>query len=104
MMSCSPWQVVQTGASRFPRSSISPCALWLYCAAMSAWQPPQVSGVASLGEANHLFPGCVIGAHPQDTSYRDSPTRVEIGDGNTFREHCTVNRGTEKEEGVPKMS
>lgn len=62
-----------------------------------------LSGVTQLGEDNHVFPGCVIGAHPQDTSYQDSPTRVEIGHGNTFREHCTVNRGTEKEEGVTRV-
>ena len=59
-----------------------------------------ISGVTSLGEENHVFPGCVIGAHPQDTGYKDTPTRVEIGHGNTFREHCTVNRGTDKEDGV----
>ncbi len=62
-----------------------------------------ISGVTSLGEDNHVFPGCVIGAHPQDTGYKDTPTCVEIGDGNTFREHCTVNRGTEKEEGVTRI-
>ena len=62
-----------------------------------------ISGVTTIGEDNHLFPGCVIGAHPQDTSYRDSPTRVEIGHGNTFREHCTVNRATEKEDGITRI-
>lgn len=62
-----------------------------------------ISGVTRIGEDNHIFPGCVIGAHPQDTSYQDTPTRVEIGHGNTFREHCTVNRGTEKEEGVTQV-
>ncbi len=62
-----------------------------------------VSGVTTIGEDNHFFPGCVIGAHPQDVSYRESPTRVSIGDGNVFREHCTVNRGTEKEEGITQV-
>ncbi len=62
-----------------------------------------ISGVTTIGEDNHIFPGTVIGAHPQDTSYRDSPTRVEIGDGNTIREHCTINRGSEKEDGVTRV-
>lgn len=62
-----------------------------------------ISGVTSLGEDNHVFPGCVLGAHPQDTSYKDAPTRVEIGHGNTFREHCTINRGTEKEDCVTRI-
>jgi UDP-N-acetylglucosamine acyltransferase len=62
-----------------------------------------ISGITSIGEDNHIFPGCVIGAHPQDTGYRNAPTRVEIGHGNTLREHCTVNRGTEKEDGVTRI-
>ncbi|NNE00683.1 MAG: acyl-ACP--UDP-N-acetylglucosamine O-acyltransferase [Pirellulaceae bacterium] len=59
-----------------------------------------ISGISVIGENNHIFPGSVIGAHPQDTSYRDTPTAVHIGDGNVFREHCTVNRATEKEDGI----
>ena len=35
-----------------------------------------ISGVSSLGEDNHIFQGCVIGGHPQDTSYENTPTRV----------------------------
>lgn len=62
-----------------------------------------ISGITSLGTGNHVYPGCVLGASPQDTGYEDAPTRVEIGDGNTFREHCTVNRGTTKEEGVTQI-
>tara|TARA_R110002049_G_scaffold47902_2_gene138492 strand:- start:29437 stop:30249 length:813 start_codon:yes stop_codon:yes gene_type:complete len=62
-----------------------------------------ITGVCDIGEGNHIFHGSIIGAHPQDTSYRDSPTRVSIGDGNVFREHCTVNRATEKEEGVTRV-
>ena len=62
-----------------------------------------ITGVCDIGENNHIFHGTIIGAHPQDTSYRDSPTRVSIGDGNVFREHCTVNRATEKEEGVTRV-
>jgi UDP-N-acetylglucosamine acyltransferase len=57
-------------------------------------------GRVTLGENNHLFPGVVIGAHPQDVSYRGSDTRVEIGDRNIFREGVTVNRASEKEDGV----
>ncbi len=62
-----------------------------------------ISGVTTLGDGNHVFPGCVVGAHPQDTSYLDTPTGVSIGDGNTFREHCTVNRATEKECGLTRI-
>jgi UDP-N-acetylglucosamine acyltransferase len=57
-------------------------------------------GRVTLGEDNHLFPGVVIGGHPQDVSYRGSDTQVIIGDHNVFRESVTVNRATEKEDGV----
>jgi UDP-N-acetylglucosamine acyltransferase len=60
-------------------------------------------GSVTLGENNHLFPGVVIGAQPQDVSYRGSETRVEIGDSNVFREGVTVNRATEKEQGVTRI-
>ena len=63
-----------------------------------------VSGDTTIGEDNHLFPGTVIGALPQDTSFnKDAPTRVIIGDNNVFREHCTVNRATEKEDGFTEI-
>ncbi len=62
-----------------------------------------VSGHTTMGEDNQVFPSCVIGTAPQDTSYQDAPTRVSIGNGNVFREQCTVNRGTEKEEGVTRV-
>jgi UDP-N-acetylglucosamine acyltransferase len=57
-------------------------------------------GRVTLGEHNHLFPGVVIGGHPQDVSYRGSDTHVIIGDHNVLREAVTVNRATEKEDGV----
>ncbi len=62
-----------------------------------------ISGVTRIGEDNHLFPGVVIGSHPQDVSYQGTPTRIEIGNGNVLREHCTVNRATEKEEGLTRI-
>ncbi|HEX3869520.1 MAG TPA: acyl-ACP--UDP-N-acetylglucosamine O-acyltransferase [Pirellulales bacterium] len=57
-------------------------------------------GHVTLGEHNHLYPGVVIGGEPQDLSYRGSDTRVVIGDYNTFREGVTINRASEKEDGV----
>jgi UDP-N-acetylglucosamine acyltransferase len=62
-----------------------------------------INGCTHIGDHNHIFSGCVIGTHPQDVSYRGTPTRVEIGDGNVFREYCTVNRATEKEAGLTRI-
>jgi UDP-N-acetylglucosamine acyltransferase len=57
-------------------------------------------GRVTIGEHNHFFPGVVIGGHPQDVSYRGSDTQVIIGDHNVLRESVTVNRASEKEDGV----
>jgi UDP-N-acetylglucosamine acyltransferase len=62
-----------------------------------------VNGDTSIGSDNHIFAGTVIGGFPQDTSYKSSPTKVIIGDNNVFREHCTVNRATEKEDGITEI-
>jgi UDP-N-acetylglucosamine acyltransferase len=59
-----------------------------------------VTGCVTIGDFNQLYPGVVVGAEPQDLSYRGSRTRVVIGDCNVLRECVTVNRATEKEEGV----
>ena len=62
--------------------------------------PVPVRGSVHIGERNRIFPNCVIGGDPQDVSYRGSDTRVEIGDDNVIREGVTINRASEKEEGV----
>src|SRR6516165_5816683 len=62
-----------------------------------------LTGHTAIGADNRFFPHCVIGAEPQDYSYSGSPTRVEIGDANTFREGVTVNRGAEKEDHVTRI-
>src|SRR5690606_38383023 len=44
-----------------------------------------------------------IGAAPQDLKYRGEPTRLEIGERNVFRENCTINRGTTKDQLVTRI-
>lgn len=62
-----------------------------------------VIGNTIIGKRNRIFSNCVIGGEPQDHSYKGTPTRVEIGDDNTFREGVTINRGTEKEVGLTSV-
>lgn len=59
-----------------------------------------LTGRVTLGERNHIFAGAVLGADPQDVSYRGSDTQLVIGDENIIRESVTINRGTEKEDGI----
>jgi UDP-N-acetylglucosamine acyltransferase len=60
-------------------------------------------GHTTIGEGNHIFPGAVIGAEPQDLSYQGTDTKVIIGDGNIIREYVTINRASEKEAGVTEI-
>jgi UDP-N-acetylglucosamine acyltransferase len=62
-----------------------------------------VLGRTTIGEHNLIFPGAVIGADPQDISYRGTETSVVIGNHNTIRECVTINRASEKEEGVTSL-
>lgn len=58
-----------------------------------------ITGPTTIGRDNHFFQFCSIGAAPQDKKYRDEPTTLVIGQGNTFRENVTVNRGTVQDRG-----
>lgn len=53
-----------------------------------------VMGPTKIGRGNFFFACASIGQRTQDLKYAGEPTHLEIGDGNTFRECCTVNRGT----------
>lgn len=53
-----------------------------------------VDGPCAIGRENRFHSYASIGQRTQDLKYQGEPTYLEIGDGNTFREFCTVNRGT----------
>jgi UDP-N-acetylglucosamine acyltransferase len=59
-----------------------------------------VKGHTTLGAGNRVFPHAVLGDIPQDLKYRGEPTRLVVGDRNTFRECVTINIGTEGGGGV----
>ena len=59
-----------------------------------------IHGCVKIGSGNRIHQACSFGDLPQDTSYTGSPTNVEIGDNNIFREFCTIHRGTEKGRGT----
>ena len=62
-----------------------------------------IEGPTTIGRGNRIHPHAVIGGAPQDKKYRGEPTRLEIGDGNVFRECVTVNRGTVQDGGVTRI-
>ncbi len=57
-----------------------------------------IEGHVSIGENNRFYSFVSIAA-PQDKKYVDEDTTVEIGNGNTFRENVTINRGTAQDIG-----
>lgn len=61
------------------------------------------TSVIELGENNLICPGAVIGGPPQDISYKGEPTKLIIGNNNTFREFATANIATSKGEGITRI-
>jgi len=58
-----------------------------------------INGPTQIGANNQIFQFCSIGELPQDKQCRqptaeNSGGRLVIGDNNTLREYCTLNRGT----------
>ena len=53
-----------------------------------------ITGHTRIGRDNRIFHFASLGGPPQDKKYAGEPTRLEIGDRNTIREYCTINRGT----------
>ncbi|MDA8634340.1 acyl-ACP--UDP-N-acetylglucosamine O-acyltransferase, partial [Verrucomicrobiales bacterium] len=53
-----------------------------------------IDGPTTIGKENTFFGYASIGQRSQDLKYEGEPTYLEVGNGNTFREFCTVNRGT----------
>ena len=59
-----------------------------------------IKGPTTIGADNHIFQFASIGDDPQDKKYAGEKTKLVIGDRNTIREYCTLNRGTVQDAGV----
>lgn len=62
-----------------------------------------IRGRTRIGVGNRIFQFNSIGEGPQDKKYAGEPTELEIGDGNTIREFCTLNTGTVQDQGVTRI-
>jgi UDP-N-acetylglucosamine acyltransferase len=57
-----------------------------------------------LGRGNVVHPFAVLGGAPQDKRHDPSaPSELHVGDGNVFREHVTVHRGSSHGGGVTRV-
>ncbi|HEY0564536.1 MAG TPA: acyl-ACP--UDP-N-acetylglucosamine O-acyltransferase, partial [Terriglobales bacterium] len=62
-----------------------------------------IAGSTRMGDDNVVYPFTTIGLDPQDLKFAGQDTRVEIGNGNTIREGCTIHKGTPGGGGVTKI-
>ncbi|MGI8436661.1 MAG: acyl-ACP--UDP-N-acetylglucosamine O-acyltransferase [Chthoniobacterales bacterium] len=54
-----------------------------------------LEGAVHLGRGNTIGHGSIIGGPPQDLGFKpETRSRVDIGNDNVIREHCTIHRGT----------
>ena len=57
----------------------------------------------TVGKNCKIYPFCSIGTDPQDITFKDELTYVEIGDNNRIREFVTINKGTAKGGGYTRI-
>ena len=69
------------------------------------WIGPHVvvTGPTRIGRNNRIFQFNSIGDVPQDKKYEGEMSSLEIGDRNTIREFCSINRGTKHGAGVTRI-
>ena len=58
-----------------------------------------ITGNTRIGRDNRIFHFVSLGEANQDKKYQGEPTRLTIGDRNTIREYCSLNRGTAQDRG-----
>ena len=70
-----------------------------------SWLGPNVvvAGRTTIGKNNRIFQFNSIGDEPQDKKYAGETTHLVIGDRNTIRECCTINRATTQDAGVTRV-
>ncbi len=84
-----PFTIIEAGVEIGDGCSIGP-----FC---------RLSGPTLVGPGNRFASHVAVGGAPQDLKYGGEPTRLEIGEGNTFREFVTLNRGTAGGGGVTRI-
>ena len=59
-----------------------------------------IQGPTKIGIDNHIFQFASVGEVPQDKKFAGEQSQLIIGDNNTIREFCTINRGTSADKGA----
>ncbi len=107
-MSIHPTAIVEAGAI-VPES----CKIGPFCTVASNVEMGEecelishvvLHGPTRIGSRNRIYPFTSIGMGPQDLTFKNDPTRLEIGDRNEIREFVTIHRGTIKGGGLTKIA
>jgi UDP-N-acetylglucosamine acyltransferase len=97
-MAIHPTAVVDSTASVHPTAEIGPYAIIGARVTIGArtvvGAHAVLEGPTTLGEDNRVSALAALGGPPQDLKYKGEPTTLVIGNRNTFREFCTIHRGT----------
>lgn len=62
-----------------------------------------IQGPTRIGSDNRIYQFTSLGEAAQDKKYGGEKTYLEIGDRNTIREFCTINRGTVQDAGTTRI-
>jgi UDP-N-acetylglucosamine acyltransferase len=63
-----------------------------------------IKGPTEIGRNSKISPFCSIGDDPQDKKFdANGESSLIIGENNTIREYCSINRGTEKGGGITRL-
>lgn len=62
-----------------------------------------IQGHTTIGKNNKIFQFASLGDDPQDITYHQEPTQLDIGDNNVIREYCMISRGTVKGGGITSI-
>lgn len=93
-----PTALVHANAELHPSVSVGPYAIieadTVIGADCTILAHAVVGAGTRMGKKNRLHHHAVVGTDSQDKKYQGGKTRLEIGDGNVFREFATANRGT----------
>lgn len=66
-------------------------------AGCTVWPHAFIGRGTTMGNKNEVHPYAVVGHLPQDVSFDPArETFTRIGDGNRFREHCSIHRATKE--------
>ncbi|NCN27086.1 acyl-ACP--UDP-N-acetylglucosamine O-acyltransferase [bacterium] len=102
-----PQSIVEKGAELDEGVKIGPFC-WVgskvkIAAGTTLYSHVRIEGSTTIGRDNQIESQVCLGGAPQDLSYKGEDTRLEIGDGNVFKECFTAHRASTKEEGVTRI-